>query len=169
MWCCRSSHRQPHFQHLGTYTCNLLLSSFLLEVCASWRITIFTIIWWYHKVCSYRGCFQLYNITFYLNTIIIITQWYFMICYHGIYNTIRELQCMNKQVCLTKRKPCCPKAISSRDRKTSTKWQTLFGPWEVPWIIDVQWPRSNALTSWNPKGGVSTVAYLMVSPCLLPS
>ena len=31
-----------------------------------------------------------------------------------------------------------------------------------------QWPGSDALTCWNPKGGASTVDYLMGSPSLIP-
>ena len=31
-----------------------------------------------------------------------------------------------------------------------------------------QWPGSDALTCWNPKGGESTVDYLMGSPYLIP-
>ena len=31
-----------------------------------------------------------------------------------------------------------------------------------------QWPGSDALTCWNPKGGVSTIDYLMGSPSLIP-
>ena len=31
-----------------------------------------------------------------------------------------------------------------------------------------QWPESDALTCWNPKGGVSTIDYLMGSPSLIP-
>ena len=31
-----------------------------------------------------------------------------------------------------------------------------------------QWLGSNALTCWNPKGGASTIDYLMGSPSLIP-
>ena len=30
-----------------------------------------------------------------------------------------------------------------------------------------QWPKSDALTCWNPKGGASTIGYLMGSPSLI--
>mgnify|MGYP007069668789 CR=1 FL=1 len=31
-----------------------------------------------------------------------------------------------------------------------------------------QWPRSDALKCWNPKGGASTIDYIMGSPSLIP-
>jgi hypothetical protein len=32
----------------------------------------------------------------------------------------------------------------------------------------LQWPKSDAITCWNPKGGANTFGYLMGSPLLLP-
>mgnify|MGYP000338371851 CR=1 len=61
-----------------------------------------------------------------------------------------------------------------QDMGEVTKYvKTLSSLGKRTWIFVIyndlsQWPKSDALTCWNQKGGVSTIGYLMGSPSLIP-
>ena len=132
----------------GTIRCNLLLSTCLLQVCTSQRITISTIIWLFASMGD------------------IVLLWDFNAQIKNEHTTISD---MSEAIEGDKYgRTSWYNARSSRYKWSNKIWQKLLALGIAHGFVIYnglsQWPRFNALTFRNPKWGAGIVDYLMDSP-----